>query len=340
MPGIFTISLDLELYWGTRDKLSLAQYQDNILGTRQAVPALLRLFGDYQVGATWAVVGFLMCRNKDQLLECLPPLKPQYQNPRLSPYPEIDAIGFDEHDDPLHFGASLVDQIVEAPRQELATHTLSHYYCLEPGQNPAEFDADLRVALQLAHDRYGREIKSIVFPRNQVELSYLQVCEAQGLQAYRGNEPVWFYQAHNEAETTWAMRLMRASDTFINLAGDHIYLIEANAGLINVPSSRFLRPYSRRLELLEGLRLRRIFRSMEAAVRRNQVFHLWWHPENFGINLEQNLRFLKQILEHYARLRDSYGMQSLTMLEVAHRTRLKSLKSTHAPLASAQGSEF
>lgn len=317
MPGVFTISLDLELRWGTRDKLSLDQYQANILGTHRAVPALLRLFERYEIAATWAAVGFLYCRNKAELLERAPLLRPGYADPRLSPYADLDQLGNDERDDPLHFGASLVDRIADSPRQELATHTLSHYYCLEPGQSGLEFAVDLQAALQLARDHYRRDLKTIVFPRNQVNAEYLEICQALGLRAYRGNEEAWWYQARSEAAVTPLVRMARFSDTFLNFSGSHAQRLSLNKGLVNVPSSRFLRPYNPRLRWLDPLRLRRIRRSMEEAAREDLVYHLWWHPENFGLHLEENLAFLEQVLEIYQDLSQRLGMQNLSMLEAA-----------------------
>lgn len=317
MPGIFTLSLDLELRWGTRDKLSLEQYRANILGAHQAVPAILTLFERYQIAATWATVGFLFCRNKSELLERIPRLQPSYTDQRLSPYADLNQIGHNEHDDPLHFGVSLIDRIADTPQQELATHTLSHYYCLEPGQTPLEFAQDLNVALQLAKERYGRDLKTIVFPRNQVNPEYFAICQQLGLRAYRGNEEAWWYEARNDARVTLPMRLMRFSDTFLNISGAHAHSLNLNKGLVNVPSSRFLRPYSPRLRWLDGLRLRRIRRSMEEAAREGLVYHLWWHPENFGVNLEQNLAFLEEVLLAYKDLEQRLGMQNLTMLEAA-----------------------
>ena len=53
--------------------------------------------------------------------------------------------------------------------------------------------------------------------------------------------------------------------------------------------------------------------------RRRMLFHLWWHPHNFGADPEANLLFLRQILDRYAILRDRFGMRSLNMSEVAER---------------------
>ncbi len=92
-------------------------------------------------------------------------------------------------------------------------------------------------------------------------------------------------------------------------------------GLANVSASRFLRPYDPRLKPLEPIRIRRIAKGLEAAARRQRIYHLWWHPHNFGLHLEENLDVLRRILDVFARLREREGMQSLSMAEVADQAR-------------------
>jgi hypothetical protein len=55
---------------------------------------------------------------------------------------------------------------------------------------------------------------------------------------------------------------------------------------------------------------------MRFAAAKNQLFHLWWHPHNFGINLQQNLQFLERILQYYQQLNKKYGFRSSTMTQV------------------------
>jgi hypothetical protein len=86
---------------------------------------------------------------------------------------------------------------------------------------------------------------------------------------------------------------------------------------INLPASRFLRPYTRVFRVLEPLRLRRIIRELTHAAQAGLCYHLWWHPHNFGIDTAANLGFLRKILEHYRFLRSHYGMKSANMGEAA-----------------------
>ncbi len=45
--------------------------------------------------------------------------------------------------------------------------------------------------------------------------------------------------------------------------------------------------------------------------------HLWWHPHNFGLHLEQNLAALSRVLDAFADLQRREGMQTLTLAEAA-----------------------
>lgn len=317
-PGTLIVSLDFELLWGIRD-FAGEKKAKSILLTRQVVPRLLELFQKYDVHVTWATVGFLFFASRSELLAALPKQKPNYIQRSLSPYENLtNELGENEQVDPLHYAPSLIHQIVQAPYQELATHTFSHYYCLEEGQTLEDFEHDLQAALQAASP-YGHKIQSIIFPRNQYGDSYLEACRKNNILAYRGTESVWFRQSRSrQAHRQWYRRLMRLADAYINISGANTYPIPSTSDRpVNLPSSRYLRPYSKRLEILEPLRLKRILDSLSYAAQAGEVFHLWWHPEDFSENIEDNLRFLEAILKHYQELHRLYGMQSRSMGEVA-----------------------
>ena len=321
--GTFVISLDYELFWGVRDKRTLENYGANILGTRQAVPAMLELFCRAGIRATWATVGFLFFDSKPALLANLPPpaARPAYANANLSPYPALAGIGADETADPYHFGLNLLRQIQATPGQEIATHTFCHYYALERGQTAETFRADL-VAAIAAGRRIGVEIKSLVFPRNQWNAAYLAIGAELGLTSYRGNEAHWIYKERSEEQQALWKRGARLLDAYLNLSGHHTFRLSdvAAAGLpYNFPASRFLRPWSRRLATAEELRLRRIEAGMTYAARTGEVFHLWWHPENFGANLAENMANLTRLVAHFGALRARYGFESATMADLADR---------------------
>ena len=83
------ISLDFELYWGVRHLPSVNRYTRNLVGARIAVPAILNLFSEYGIHATWAVVGFLFFDHTRALIEHAPALRPGYYDTKLSPYDDL-----------------------------------------------------------------------------------------------------------------------------------------------------------------------------------------------------------------------------------------------------------
>jgi peptidoglycan/xylan/chitin deacetylase (PgdA/CDA1 family) len=323
LPGALVVSLDFELRWGVFDRVAPGDpYMRNIFGVREVVPRLLDLFAAYGVAGTWATVGFLFARSRAERERFSPAVRPRYTRTALDAY--AVATGETESDDRAHYARSLVERVRDAARQELATHTFSHYYCLEPGQSLDAFRADLAAARAIA-GTLGPEPTSIVFPRNQRNPAYDQALVEQGITAFRGNPLAWMWSFGDAADGgSRGRRVARLADAYVRLSHDELQgwdEVLQPSGLADVRATCFLRPSSRRLAPLEGVRLRRLTRALREAARRRRLFHLWWHPHNFGANVEQNLAFLRELLDEFARCRETYGMESMTMAEVARRAR-------------------
>ena len=320
--GTFVISLDFELMWGVRDVVSKETYGEHILGVHTVIPRLLNCFQRYNIRATFATVGFLYCQDKNEINCFLPAKIPDYSDANLSPYGTYlqNVVGDGYSDDPYHFGWPLVQMIQKTPGQELGTHTFSHYYCLEPGQTSEDFKYDLECAIRLAESK-NIAIKTIIFPRNQVNEEYLELCRQHNITSYRHNELSWLYEARSYKNESYLRRMFRLLDSYANISGHHCYLDSymASSYPYNIPSSRFLRPFSKKLKWFEWLRLKRITHSMTYAAKNKCCYHLWWHPHNFGINQDENFAFLEKILQHYQYLNKKYSFASLNMGEVSQR---------------------
>jgi len=314
--GIFTISLDFELYWGMQDKYTIAEYKDNLDGVETAVKRMLKVFDQYSVHATWATVGMLFANNINELKKYYPDTQPHYTNDQLNPYRYLDKSNHLEHR--YHFAPELIDLINSYQGQEIGSHTFSHYYCLENGQTKDEFLLDMQSALAIAKDTKIK-LKSLVFPRNQWNNNYLQVLNKCGIYCYRGNEKSWLYTAANTEHSKLFKRAIRLLDAYFNISGPNCYSLSELSGIkpYNIPASRFLRPFTKNLALLDGLRKNRIKQAIKYAAKNGQLFHLWWHPHNFGINTDENLAFLEEILDYYSSMNKTYGMHSLNMHEVS-----------------------
>ncbi|MEN3294753.1 MAG: hypothetical protein V7642_4006 [Burkholderiales bacterium] len=305
----FVISLDFELFWGVSDTQTVAGYGQKVLGEWQAIPRMLALFRRHGVRVTWATVGMLMCRDYKQWRDLRPAVLPGYSRVNLSPYFKDTLV---RENTRLFFARPLVEQILTTKGQELATHTYSHFYCNEAGAAPDQFAADLECAKTIAADM-GAHLRSVVLPRNQIDEKFLAVLPQAGIEVYRGNAEHWLYKNGDAVAGGIAGRVARFADACIPLSGKRTVREQHSRGLVNVPASLFLYPWSAKHRALIPMRLRRLKQGMTVAAQTGGAFHVWWHPHNFGVNLEENLALLETILRHYRVLADTYGMQSQCM---------------------------
>ncbi|MDC1205441.1 polysaccharide deacetylase family protein [Candidatus Pacebacteria bacterium] len=321
--GYLVISLDFELMWGMFDKVTIEQYGENILGVRHSIPEILALFKENGIHATWATVGMLMHQNKQSLLTTAPreSLQPRYDDMCVSAYTHIATthIGNNEKNDPYHFAPSLVSEIIATPNQELASHTYSHYYCID-GQNnrPSVYEADLNAQKNI-FDTFGIKAKSIIFPRNQTSDTVLTACYEHGFTSYRGTEKHFIYKPRRDDKQSLIIRGLRLLDAYFNISGHNAIALDSvgDTSFHNIPASRFLRPYSKRWRFFESRRMRRIKNSMTHAAKNNEIFHIWFHPHNFGTNRKENMKNLNDLIAHFSLLKDTYGMRSRNMAEIS-----------------------
>lgn len=344
MPGVFTISLDFELHWGGFEKWELGNtkyvarstskipttsnqqpatiYNQYFLNTRKVIPQLLASFEQYKVHVTWATVGMLFHQSKEELFENAPTLKPSYLNHKLSAYNYIDQLGIgeNEHEDPFHFAPSLIRQIVGTPHQEIGTHTFAHYYCNEAGQTVEQFSADLQAAQRVAK-QYGCALKSLVFPRNQFNDQYLKACYAEGITSVRSNPLDWFWHIESTQDESRWKRFNRGMDAYFPIGKKKSFEISSlevrDDFPVCIPASRLLRPYRSKEFFLNKIKMSRIKSEMTRAAQQNEVYHLWWHPHNFGHYPHENMKALQQILTYFKYLNNKYGMESYSMSEIA-----------------------
>src|SRR5262249_4267793 len=236
--------------------------------------------------------GFLFAGSRRELEEFRPAVLPKYEDARLSPYAE--RIGDGEADDPLHYAPSLIRKIREGARQEIGTHTFSHYFCLERGQTRETFRADLQSAKAIAA-KYGVNLRSIVFPRNQFNPDYGDILKEEGIVALRGTESAWMYRPVITRGDGRLKRATRAADAYCNLSGANLVRwerVRMPNGMCNIPCNTFLRHWRRGLRSLERMRLERITARIRKAAAARPLYHLWQQPPNYGALREEDFAFL------------------------------------------------
>lgn len=319
-PGALVISLDFELHWGLRDRVMRDDPSYGRLpAARDAVRNMLEAFTARRIHATWATVGLLFASTRDELNAYLPRERPRYQRAELNPYDE--SIGIDEENDPEHLAGSLVDLIGRSAGQELGSHTFSHFYCLETGQDEVTFRADLAAAQGIAL-RHGFELTSLVLPRNQWNPAYEAAVLELGFRCIRGPQRSWGHRARRRGDQTFLHRAARLADTYVGMTSPpttHWDDVLLPSGLCDVPASAFLRPHDPRRKQLESLQLARLRSGLRHAAHHGRIFHLWWHPHNFSQYQSENAALLGRVLDEFDTLALAEGMQSLTMGEAAAR---------------------
>ncbi|MEW5676321.1 polysaccharide deacetylase family protein [Flavobacterium enshiense] len=313
--GTLVISLDFELIWGIFDHVSLDQKQHYFDNTLAVIPEILEQFSLRNVAATWATVGMLLNENWEEWEHNKPEILPTYSNTKLNPYLYGEThrkSGFDR----FFFAPQLVKLITQTKGQELASHTYSHYYCLESGQTLQQFEADCKKAQEMGQ-KFDCKLTSLVFPRNQYNTAYLETCSNNGITTVRSNPSSWYWNV--DGKETLPKKIFRTLDAYLPL-GDKSYAIPSVSGhdVLAQPASRFLRPQGGN-DFLNNLRLKRITDEIIAAAKSCQVYHLWWHPHNFGNDPKGSLQALKTILDTFIHCKESYGMESKTMQQLSQK---------------------
>lgn len=320
--GFLVISLDFELLWGVFDKVDYKEKETYFQNTRNVIPEILKLFSEYKIHCTWATVGMLFNENWTEWQKNLPAIHPEYVNPNISAYNYAKSVPNNEVEE-MCFAKDLILQIMNTPFQEVATHTYSHYYCLESGQTLESFEADLKMAITIAKDM-GISLKSLVFPRNQFNEDYLKVCYELGIENVRSNPANWYWT--NVQGDSLKDKIFRTGDAYLGLNDKSYKLSEIKVVKdqpISQKASRLLRPYSSS-NIVNSLKLKRIKSEMTKAAKKGEIYHLWWHPHNFGNNPEYNFKDLKEILSHYSYCHSKYGFNSLNMMEIGNKSQLQS----------------
>ena len=314
MQPVFLISLDFELHWGRFDKVPLKGNEAYYHRTRALVPRLLALFAEYGVSATWATVGMLMAQDAEEREHFSPPVKPTFQNQRYSAYQWFKANRLDQA---CLFAPDLIGELLQTPGQELGSHTYAHYYTRVMGQPVGGFREDLLAARRIAQEKFGVDMRSLVLPRNQYNAQVLQTARDLDFLAVRTNPSDWFWRSPEKEG--WVKKGFRAADSYWSLGNKTSYFAEAARKDFPclLPASRFFRPYQERLGWMNRLKLDRIRQEMEEAAQKGEVYHLWWHPHNHGHHPEQSLDEVRILLDHFSHCRAVYGMQSLSMRDLA-----------------------
>ena len=277
--GVFVLSLDFELIWGTLDLFGPQGFRRACeIERAQVVDRLLALLAEFEVPATWCVLGHLF------LERCQPVAgvaHPEIPRPAHAWRPGdwfADDSGGDEATRPLFYGRSLVEKIRACPTpQEIGGHSFSHVIFGDAGCSRATAEAELKASLAAAAE-LGLTLRSFAFPRNSV--GHLDLLQQNGFTCFRGPGPAWYERDDAPGPIG---RLAHLWDVARAAPPPGVRPVPALPGLWNIPGSMIYFPTHgvRRLVPIER-RVRRAEAGLAAAARDRSVFHLWFHPTNLA----------------------------------------------------------
>ncbi len=308
--GVFTLSLDFELAWGSRDLVDdVTQLEAMSVLTRERVfQPLLDLFSRTGVVGTWATVGHLFL---DRARRTGGALHPGHPTPRHAWRPDwlADVPEGDERSAPAWVGRSLVERLRDAG-QEVGSHAFTHVIFGDPGCSRAVADAELARCVAEA-ESLGIQLRSFVFPRNVP--GHLDLLKKHGFTSWRSHERAWWRRDGLPAPLMRAGHLLdavsgrRAPPGFPEKDAHGLWQLPASAVFLPVDGARRFLPMRQRI--------RRAVAGMDAASRQRGICHLYIHPINFATDPDRMLRGLTTVLEEAARRRDRGALDIWSMGE-------------------------
>lgn len=309
--GVFTLSLDFELIWGTLDRGADTYREACEREHAFIVDRLLALLAEYEISATWCTLGHLFldrCAPRDGVKhpEIVPP-----RHEWVADWFAQDPCSSEESD-PIFYGKSLVDRVLacQVP-QEVGCHSFSHPIFGDPGCSRETARSELAECVRLAAER-GLELRSFAFPRNRV--GHLEVLREHGFNVYRGPDPAWFEHPR------WprpVKRLGHLLDVAIARRPPVVLPEETLPGLWNLPGSMIYFPmHGARRRIPMSVRVSRAFKGLDAAVASRRVFHLWFHPTNLAFETESMFDGLRRIFERASALRSAGQLSIAPMGDV------------------------
>jgi peptidoglycan/xylan/chitin deacetylase (PgdA/CDA1 family) len=308
--GAFTISLDFELIWGTLDIIGPDKWSDLFRRERAVViDRLLELFVEFDVSATWCILGHLFldgCSAENGLKH------PEIVRAHHAWHPAdwfIDDPCATVAAAPNFYGRDLVMKIRDcAVAQEIGSHSFSHVIFGDKGCSAEAARSELAECLRLAREM-DIEMSSFVFPRN--EIGHLDLVGEFGFKCYRGVEPNWFEKPQYPHRFR---RMMRLIDVLRRAKPPVVLPEREENGLWNIPGSAMYFPmHGARRYIPAGARTKRAFKGLAAAAAEKKIFHLWFHPTNMVDETEKMFAGLRKILEYAALLRNKGKLDILPM---------------------------
>lgn len=293
--GKFVISLDTELAWGTRGE---SFYNSQYEKTREIIKKLLKLMDEYEIPATWAIVGHLFLKDESEF-----PV--EHSHKKEIWYPN----SFE--DKSLWFAPEIVEWIKSAKvNHEIGSHGFTHALCHEERTTREVFISELKGSQSVAKNT-GVDISTLVYPQNSIK--YTDTLSENGFSCYRGVDPTWYNKY-----TGILKKLGHVLDNYFRITPPTVNPV-MDGNVVNLPGSYFFPHKDGWAKFLPiSFRVKKAKKAIKKAIKNGETFHLWFHPFNFASDEEGLLEGLENVFEFVQKQVKKGKLESKTMRSVAN----------------------
>lgn len=313
--GAFTLSLDFELIWGTQDVAGPDGFRQACLFERQRIiDDLLALLHEFEIPATWCIVGHLFldgCDGKHA------DLKRPTHNWIRDDWFHNDPGGREDQNS-VFLGRSLVEKILACrTTQEVGFHSFSHVIWGDPGCSREVAESEIAACVRAAAWT-GQPSVSFVFPRNRV--GHLDVLAQHGIRVFRGPGPRWYERDENPGALG---RLAHLLEVAVGTPAPTVLPEATPEGLINLPGSMIYLPaHGIRGMIPVSRRVQRALAGLNDAAEQRRVFHLWFHPTNLADHYAAMMAGLRTVFGRARELREAGTIETRVLGSFAPGNRL------------------
>ncbi len=293
--GMVLFSVDFELYWGVRKTRRPDVYGKNILGAREVVPRLVRLFETYGIKSTWGCVGALAFETRSELTDFI-----------------VAHAGMSAH--ALHRARGVLEEVKNVPDEflffpdgfsllresrsvDLVSHGFLHDFPLGAPSPSAASVMEIDLYREMEREFGLSPSRGHIFARNQ--------CSEEILDAYVRNGFFYFRMGAGG-------RMKERVRSLLALPGVARCPVRRHGKACLVSAGAFLR-FGKR----DRWYMQRVLLALSLAVKTGGLAHFWWHPHNMGHDPARSLSDMEIILEKVAEMKAKGVVKDVTMKELA-----------------------
>jgi hypothetical protein len=325
LPGIFSLSVDVELAWGFvhRKKIDLIRMTEISMGVRKVLDKLFALLEDYEISVTWNILGHLVL---DHCSKGNENALPHHDMPRPSySWLKHDWYRYDPcthiSKDPAWYGKDIVDKIVHYAKaskvyHEIGCHSFSHQLFGDLGCEENLARAEISKCIELMKTEYNIEPKTFAFPRDHV--GHLNILKEYGFASFR-DVPAKLYPCL-ELEKTFSNYLK----TYLSLAAQFFsyyflfppHVVGSREALSGLWGTQGCLAYGGKPLIPLKLLTFKAIQGIDRAITSGKVFLMYTHLRDFGAN-KRFFSHFEEVLRHAKRKRDEGKLLLMTVSELA-----------------------